>query len=365
MLARLIETHQSTAPFLRHKVISLTTVGEIGEKLRLAGVEVHALRMSSPFHLPLALLRLCRLLRCERPDIVQTWMYHADLLGGLAARLSGIRALLWGIRTTDITKGGSRLTRCIRWLCARLSWIIPAQIVCVAESARLIHERLGYRADRMAVIPNGLNVEKMVAAPSVVASLRSDMEIPVDAKVVGMVGRFNPVKGQQLFVQAAALVASQNPDVRFLMVGRGCDSSNSTLVSWIAETAYPECFVLLGERQDVPVCLAAMDIFVLPSRTEGFPNVLAEAMAMSRPCVSTDVGDAAVVLGESGKVVPPDDIYALAKALIHMLGLSIDQRSALGQAARRRIEQEFSMARCAQMFATLYMNVLANQKSDS
>ncbi len=357
MLARLIETHKQTSPSFQHSVISLTTEGEIGAQLRRTGIEVRALGMVSMFHTPWTLVRLVQLLRQECPDIVQTWMYHADLLGGLAARVAGIQTVLWGIRTSDITKGGSRLTQVIRWLCARLSWFVPKRIICVAEAARLLHVALGYREDLMKVIPNGLDVDQMVAHPNAVATLRYEKSLTLNTLVVGMVGRFNEVKGQKNFIRAAGLIANLHPNVRFLMVGRGCDETNPELVSWIAETSYPERFLLLGERQDVPVCLAAMDIFVLPSRTEGFPNVLAEAMAMGRPCVTTDVGDTALVLGDCGKVVPPDDVPALAQALDHMLAISPSVRLALGMAGRQRIEKEFSMTQCAIRFAELYKDV--------
>lgn len=357
MLTRLIETHQNTAPWLQHVVISLTTLGEMGSRLSQAGIEVNAIGLSSPIYTPLAFVRLFRLLRHERPDVVQTWMYHADLLGGLAARLAGIRTVLWGIRTSDITKGGSRLTQVIRWLCTWLSWFVPKRIICVAEAARQLHVALGYRESLMMVIPNGLDVDQMVAHPHAVATLRGEKSLSLNTQVVGMVGRFNEVKGQKNFVQAAGLIAQRHPNVRFLMVGRGCDSSNPMLISWIAETNCPELFLLLGERQDVPVCLAAMDVFVLPSRTEGFPNVLAEAMAMGRPCVTTDVGDTALVLGDCGEIVPPDNAPALAQALDLMLAKSPSMRLDMGMAGRQRIEQEFSMTQCAMRFAALYKDV--------
>ena len=363
MLARLIETHQRTSPWLQHDVISLTTHGEIGARLTQAGISVRALGMVSGFFAPVALLRLFLLLRRDRPDIVQTWMYHADLLGGVAARLAGIQTVLWGVRTSDITKGGAGFTRGIRWLCARLSWIVPKRIICVAEAARQLHIGVGYREDIMMVIPNGLDVEQMIATPSTAVSLRAEKLIPFDALVVGMVGRFNAVKGQQNFVKAAGLIALRNTNVRFLMVGHGCDEFNSVLAGWIAKTGCPECFVLTGARKDVSTCLEVMDIFALPSRTEGFPNVLAEAMAMRLPCVTTDVGDAALVLGDCGEVVPPDNPEALARAVEHIMSLSHYQRSVLGLAARQRIEQEFSMIRCAQQFAAVYNGLQGESRS--
>lgn len=221
-----------------------------------------------------------------------------------------------------------------------------------------IHARLGYSAARMMVIPNGLDLERMVATPEAVARLRADHGIAPDDLVVGMVGRFNPIKGQREFVQAAARIADRFPDCRFVMVGRDCDRDNATLAEWLDATGVGERFVLLGNRLDVPVCLAAMDVFVLPSRTEGFPNVLAEAMAMARPCVSTDVGDAARVLGNCGAIVRPEDADAISDAVLGLLESSPEKREQLGARARERVIREYSMERCARAYLDLYDSIM-------
>jgi glycosyltransferase involved in cell wall biosynthesis len=358
MLARLIETQRVCTGGGGHRVVSLTTVGEIGHRLRAQGVEVTALGMVSVLRVPITFWRLFWLLRFQRPDIVQTWMYHADLLGGLAARLAGIRAVVWGIRTTDITVGGSRVTRVVRWLCARFSRRVPRRIICAANASLRVHAALGYDAARMTVIPNGVVLERMVAAPDAVAALRAEHGLGPEARVVGMVGRFNAVKGQQDFIAAAGQIARGCPQARFLMVGLGCDADNGQLAAWIAQSGVAERFVLLGKRADVPVCLKAMDVFVMPSRTEGFPNVLAEAMAMARPCVVTDVGDARVVLGGCGSIVPPQSPAALADAVLAMLAADQGTRDAQGKAARQRVESEYTMARSAQSFESLYNDLV-------
>lgn len=362
MLLRLIKAQTIMQCGFRPQVITLTTVGAIGQQLQRSGVTVESLGMRSILGAPLALWRLVRRLRALGPDVVQTWMYHADLLGGLAARLSGVKHVIWGIRTTDISKGGSRATALVRWLCARVSHRIPSRIICAAQAALRVHAGLGYAADRMVVIPNGFDMARLQASSEQVAALRAYCGFGADTIVVGMLGRFNSVKDQQNFVQAAGLLARQYGSVRFLMVGRDCDAANPVLATWIASTGVAERFVLLGERSDAPVCLAAMDVFALPSRTEGFPNVLAEAMAMGRPCVTTDVGDAAFVLDECGVVVPSEDAAALANGMRQLIELPPRERAALGRLARERVEREFSMERCAQRFADVYADVMNSSK---
>ena len=344
-------------------VVSLTSLGQIGADLRASQITVHALGMRSLRQAPLALLQLTRLIRRYRPLIVQTWMYHSDLLGGLAARMAGCKNIIWGIRTTDVSRGGSRATSWVRWLCARWSGWLPHTIVCAAEASRLVHAALGYRADRLVVIPNGFDLQRLQAPAGAREALRIQSGLSKDSLVIGFLGRFNAVKDVQNFVNAAGHVARQHPHARFLMVGAGIDTCNRTLGGWLEKTGFADRFILLGARSDVCVCLAAMDVFALSSFSEGFPNVVGEAMAMRLPCVVTDVGDAALLLGNCGVVVPPKDSVALAQGMAYLLDLPLAQRQALGGAARARIAIEFSMTRCAQRFESVYADVLENPRN--
>lgn len=362
MLRRLIETQRAQDKSMEHQVISLTTVGAIGKELQERGVTVTALGMRSPLQVPFVLWKLTRQLRRLRPDIVQTWMYHADFLGGLAARFAGIRNVVWRICTTDVAKGGSRLTVLLRWVCARLSHRVPHTILCVAEAARRVHLAVGYCEERVVVLPDGFDMERLQASVAGTTQLRQACGFGPDTVVVGTLGRFNRVKDQENFVRAAGLIALEYPSVRFLMVGRGCDSANPALMNWIASTGGADRFVLLGERSDAPICLAAMDIFVLSSRTEGFPNVLGEAMAMGRLCVTTDVGDAALMLGEHGIVVPPEDAPALADGIAQMLTIPQQERCVLARRQHLHIEQNFSIERCARRFTAVYEDVLTKPR---
>lgn len=358
MLRRLLLAQAAADSASRTTVVSLGKFGPIGEMLRRAGIDVIALGMRTPLGAPLAVWRLRRLLLRLRPDVVQTWMVHADLLGGLAARAAGIRAVVWGIRTTDFSIN-PLATRAVRWLCARLSSTLPHVIVCAAEASRRAHVQAGYDASRMLVIPNGFDATAWQPQPQRGAQVRSELGLPADGVVVGCVGRFNVAKDQGTFVAAAARVAARRADCRFLLVGRGLDRGNAELMRWIEATGHAARFVLLGERTDVAACLAAMDIFVLPSRSEGFPNALGEAMAMALPCVSTDVGDAAVLLGDTGRIVPPRDPSALAEAVLALAALPSAQRGQIGQSARERVLERFSLQQACERFTALHRQVAA------
>lgn len=171
-------------------------------------------------------------------------------------------------------------------------------------------------------------------------------------------GRFNPDKDQKNFVMATGRLARINFNVRFMMVGRNLDVNNLDLMHWIKETDHVDRFILLGERSDVSACLSAMDIFCLHSRTEGFPNVLGEAMAIGLPCVATDVGDAALLLGGDGIIVQKENHVLLANGLKKLLALTGEERSLLGRNAKQRINDKFTLSRTREQFEVIYNEVL-------
>ena len=360
MLRRLCESFNSSSED-EHRVISLTDLGEVGALLRAHGVTVDTLGMRGAWDVFSAFNKLVRLLQSTKPDVVQTWMYHADLLGGLAARRVGVKAVIWGIRTTDVSKGGGRATIIIRRLCAWLSSSVPSVIICAAQASRASHVAVGYSPGKMTVIPNGFDLERMVAQPQDRESIRSTQGIDEDDLVIGSLGRYNQVKDHSSFVKAAGLLAARFAHVKFLMVGRDVDHANSALMAEIAATGCPDRFVLLGERRDVPACFKAMDIFCLHSVTEGFPNVLGEAMSMALPCVTTDAGDAAFLLGENGFVVPIQDPPALAEALAQIAGATAAERTAMGQGAYMRIVENFTMKCTEHKFRAIYDRLYLNQ----
>ena len=362
MLKRLAVAHLRH-PQYRHEVISLRTLATVGPMLEAHGIRVDALGMGSPRDMPRVLMRLVREIRARRPDVVQTWMYHSDLLGGLAARLAGLRRVIWGVRIADIGPhmGISRSTGLVRKACARLSRRLPARIVYVAHSARRVHEALGYAADRGVVIPNGYELPPALPRDR----LKAELDLPAEALVVGSAGRFNLQKDPESFVAAAAIAGARDPRLRFVMIGRGYTADNAELAGWIAASGVADRFHLLGERHDLQALLAGMDLFCLHSIGEGFPNVVAEAMSAGTPCIVTDVGDAAFLVGDTGTVVPPSDPEALAGAVAELAALPDDRRRTLGEAARERVASEFSIEVVARLYGELYDGLAAGAAAET
>ncbi|NYT22700.1 glycosyltransferase [Alcaligenaceae bacterium] len=350
-----------------HTVISLGGEDVFGPRLRAAGVQVHALRMKdSPLAAPAALWRLRGLLKRLRPDVVQTWMYHADLLGGVVARLAGIRAIAWGIRNSGADlRHGSRSGRAVAWLCARLSRWIPGVIVACADDAARRHREWGYDADRMLVIPNGYDMAAWRPDDAARDDLRGEWGVEPDTVLIGSVARWNPLKDHANLLDAFARSLKLHPGLRCVLVGQGMDAGNTELASMLRQHGIQEQVMLLGRRDDVPRILNALDVYVLSSRAEGFPNVVAEAMATGLPCVVTDVGDAARIVGDCGWVVPPRDAQALAAAIGAAAGLlesgeGRGEHMSRARRGRERVEQHYGLETMRRRYQTVWSRLAAD-----
>lgn len=340
----------------RHHVVSLTDDGVFGERLRAAGVTVTTLNMPSGRISLDGLRRLYRLLKTEHPDAVQTWMYHADLIGGVAARMAGIRAVSWGIRNSGANLAqGSRASRISAWLCARLSRWVPARIVACAEEASRRHQAWGYRADIMRVIPNGYDLSRWQPDAQARARLRAEWGVADDTVLIGSVARWNPLKDHANFLAAFAQCLVRRPGLKAVLVGDGISADNAALMALVDRHGLRQHVMLLGRRDDVPAVMNALDVHVLSSLAEGFPNVVAEAMATGVACVVTDVGDAARIVGQDGWVAPPRNAAALADAVLAAVAALGEPATAQRlRRARERIAGEYGLARMVQAYDELW-----------
>lgn len=291
-------------------------------------------------------LRLVRLLRKDRPDILHAYLPMANVLALLASRfLPGTRIVL-GMRASnmDLSRYDTlaavsyRLERCL----ARSADLIIAN----AEAVRIHAVSNNYPADRLRVIPNGFDTDRFRPRPQHRDRIRRSWGLPQDAIVIGTVGRLDPMKDHETFLQAGAQLVATNPKLRLVVIGGGTEVRRQALARDVADLGLQDRVLLLGESRDVAEAYSAMDVFVLSSSFgEGFPNVVGEAMSCERPCVVTDVGDAAKIVGDAGVVVRPRDASALAGAIGRVLALPAPERDAMGAAARRRIVEHYSVKR--------------------
>jgi glycosyltransferase involved in cell wall biosynthesis len=358
-LQRLVTTPQDG---IEHRVISLTGEGELGPEIRAAGVHVEALSLTGMAGAPFALTRLVRMLRENPPDVLMTWLYHADFFGTVAAALGPRTQLVWNIRCADmdLSKYGY-VIRALPPVLARMSRR-PVAVVANSQAGRLIHERYGYGPKRWEFLPNGFDMQTFRPDTGRRAATRAALGIDQAAPVVGLFARFDPMKDHATFLNAAEIVAKARPETLFLLVGRGTDGAAFDDLIGHREDLRAR-LILLGERRDVPDLMAATDIAVCSSLTEGFPNTIGEAMASGVPCVSTDVGDAAALIGDTGGIVPKADPMALAHKIEEFLNIAPEARAVLGAAARQRIEEKFSLQAIVTRYSELFRELALSPRN--
>lgn len=359
MLTKLVAAMDRTA--FDVEVASLEVLRPMAERISSFGVPVQTLEMKSGRLDPRRLLRFVGWLRRGRFDVIQTWMYHADLLGGLAAKLAGRLPVAWGIRQSNLDpRHNKRSTLGIVKACAKLSSWLPSRIVCCSEVARRVHAEAGYDADKLMVIPNGFDLQTFRPDPQARLALRRELGLADSAILIGHVARFDTQKDHRTLMQAAGLLEDAAEDVHFVLCGEGVDADNPLLRRWIGDAGVAARCHLLGLRQDVHRVHAALDIGVCSSVGEGFSNAIGEAMACGVPCASTDVGDSSLLVGDTGRVVSPGEPAALAAACRDLLRIGSEERSRLGRAARQRISERFSLPAVTAQYESLYRDLAAH-----
>ncbi len=339
-------------------VISMMERGPIGKKIAEAGVPVFRLGMGRGKPTPGGLSRFYHLLKRESVDIIQTWLYHADLFGLFVGRLAEVRRVVWGIRCSDMRLRHYRpLTALVVRLCGVLSPLADAIVVNSQEGAR-IHRKRGYLTDRMVLIPNGFDTVAFQPDESARGRLLNELGLEENAKLIGLIARFDLMKDHPNFLGAAALLAGNDPSAHFVMVGRGVTPNNRTLASYVPEGLEGRLH-MLGQREDVACIAAALDIATSSSAFgEGFSNTIGEAMACGVPCVVTDVGDSARIVGDTGVVVPAGDSEALAGGWRKILEMSPEKRAVMSARARERIQREYELGVVVQRFEDLYEKLM-------
>lgn len=361
MLLKVLE-HLDRQRFTPH-VISLTTLGELAPRISALGIPVEAVGMKPGLLSPVGFLRLLRLLKRLRPDAVHTWLYHADLLGGLATRLTGVSAVGWCIRSSNLDRDNTHwTTRVVVRLCAVLSNWVPRRVLLCSETARQIHVSLGYAVEKMVVVPNGFDLSHFKPDRNARHEVRAELGIANETPLVGLIGRFDPMKNHAGFFEAAGLLHSRMPQVHFLLAGNGINESNEALMRSIRVASLLSNTHLLDLRDDIPHLMAALDVLASSSYGEAFPNVLGEAMACGVPCAVTDVGDSAYIVGDTGCVVAPGNMVGLADVLEELLTLPLPEKATLGELARARVAQHFEIGRVVCQYEEFYESLRGGER---
>ncbi len=355
MLERLVLAGRRINPEIEQRVVSLSTAGIVGRRLQDAGVPVESMNMGIT---PRSFFGLARLTRQLRPrggaTIVQTWLWHADLVGGLCARAAGNRRLVWNLRNSMPAHAATKLaSRAVARLCSVLSWWVPEKILCNSVAAREAHVSLGYARERFVIIPNGFDLGVFARSAAARGELRTHWGVDEHDVLVGMVARVDPLKDHATFIRCAAMIAAGFPHVRFVLVGEGV-TSDASIRDLIAQAGLVPRFILEERRDDVQRVMSALDVFCLASKSEGFPNVLGEAMACATPAVATDVGDVRDILRDERLVASVGSAESLARCVSFVVGMGESGRHQLGLRQRHEVETRFDIARVWNMYRDLY-----------
>jgi len=346
-------------------VISLTDYGSLGNNIKNLNIPVYKMEMKAGFPDPFKVWRFIKLIRKINPELIQGWMYHGNLAALLAKWvLSNHVPLLWNIRhTPDNLKKEKRTTARVIRLGARLS-AQSDRIIYNSKVSAQKHESMGYDNKNKSIIPNGFNCEQFKPFNNAKSKLRHSLGLKKDTLLIGLVARYHIMKDHITFLHSAGKLNKTYPEIHFVLVGQDVDKNNHFLIKLIEDLKITKNVHLLGKRMDVDEITAGLDIACSSSSWgESFSNAIGEAMACGIPCIVTDVGCSARMVGETGVVVKPGDRKAFTDAMIRLMKMSSEERQGLGKLARNRIIKHFSLNLVAKQYEDMYKNLLNIKKA--
>ncbi len=332
-------------------VVSMTDIGPIGTEIRNQDVSIHALNMKKGIPDPRGISRLKAVVFHYEPDIIQCWMYHANLFGLLFSRR---KPLVWNIRCSDMDLSRYGFVYKSTVKAGAIFSKIPDALIANSFAGKKFHEGLGYDPKRWEIIPNGFDPGLFKPDAKARTTIRFELGIPEDAPVIGLIARFDPMKDHRTFFHAAHLLLKTHPTVHFVLAGQNITSHNPELYRLTGDYRNSRQFHLLGQRRDIPDVLNALDIATSSSLSEGLSNTIGEAMAAGVPCVVTDVGDSRLLVGDAGHVVPKNNPEILARAWQRLIDAGPDHIRLLGDMARKRIQEHYCLDTSVRRYEELY-----------
>jgi len=336
-------------------VITLKEKGELSEDFESQNIRVYNVGGTGGVLRVSALIKSLNIFREINPGIIQGWLAHGNLVAQIASTFLPYRlSTLWNIRYTALPKAETKNSTLLIIKLLSLLSFLPQKIIFNSKAGADDHCSMGYRSDKSCIIPNGFDTKLFSLSEKNRSSVRSELNISEEAILIGLIGRFDPLKDHSCYLKAGAKLLSNKREIFFLLAGREVDWQNRHLRQLIKKLGISEKVFLLGERQDIPRITAALDIAACSSVAEGFPNVIGEAMSCGIPCVVTDVGDSAWLVGDSGMVVPPRNHEALCEAWLKLIEMGSAKRRVLGEKARKRIENHFSIQKVVKKYEQLY-----------
>jgi len=343
----------------KHIVISLSGSEKYFYLLRKLGISVYLLNLK--FYSINKFFLLIKILRYLKPDIVQTWLVHADLIGGIAARLSGIKNIIWNVRHSDLKINKTKLSTTLFIIAASKIFylFIPQFIIVVFKNPKKIYKIKNYNKNRLKYIPNGYDLSILKPSKFQKKIFRKRIKIEKSTILIGNVSRYDPKKNHLILLNALSLIRSKNVNFFCVLVGSKITQNNIELISLIKKLKLSKYVKLLGETDNIAEIMNGLDIYVQSSTYgEGFPNVVAEAMSCGVPCVVTDVGDSSFIVGKTGWIVPPNNVSKLANTILRALNEKSSRKwSVRCDKARSRIKEKFGIMRMTKSYNKIWSKI--------
>ena len=332
-------------------LISLTDIGYYGSILRKEGYKIHSLNMKKNIFVFFKIIYLLILIIRFKPRIVQTWLYHANLVGGIAAKLLGVKKIYWTVHH-DFEYRNLYMMLEMRIL-VFLSYIIPDKIIYGSNPVKNNHVLNGYFREKSIVINNGVSTSKFRPIPELRDSIRKDLNITKKCLLLGNIARYIPLKDHETLLKSLKILKSKGINFKCLLIGQGLSNENREFKIRIKKYGLEDKVILYGKTYEINHILNAFDINILTSKKECSPISLIESMSTGIPCISTNVGDAIELIGDSGWVVNTSDYKSIAKLI---MDINLDKKilKIKSNIARKRVEKNYPIEKMINKYKKLY-----------
>lgn len=344
---------------VEHSVLCLSDdrTSLVSSRLLASGIPVFYLNFDGLFGL-LNILCLFKFVKIFSPDILQGWMYHGNLVSIFIRFLCKFNTpIVWNIRRSLHALHTEKwTTRLVIRLNSKFSFL-PTKIIYNSMASAAHHQGIGFSDKKTVLIPNGFDLSLFLPDIEARSTIRQQLGFVNEEIVIGLVGRYHPVKGHKVFLEAAGMLVRKYSNVRFVLVGERIDYNNRLLSHVIAEHNVSGYVVLLGCRADVHVVINSFDIYTSASLGEAFSNTLGEAMATAIPCVATDVGESKILLDKYGFIVKPNSAASLYEGWCKVIEMDANERKIMAHSGREHIKNLYSLDRVSSLYSKLYADL--------
>ena len=347
------------SPQNENLVISLKDKGKYGSLFEKNGIKVFYFNFSFNLFALFKFYKLIKIITNINPDIVQTWMYHANFIGGCAAYLSNSRNIFWSVHHTSLKKNlNKKTTLIIARLNSILSYIIPKKIIYCAESAKNAHIKFGFCKNKFIVIPNGIDFLKFKKSNYQRFKYRKEIGVSKHENLFGTVARFDPNKDHISLLKSINLLRNTGLQFKYLLVGENIDYKNKILVKLIEKYNLKDIVLLLGKENRISFVMNALDLHVLSSKSEAFPLVVLEAIACDTLCISTNVGDISKIIKNKNFIIDPNNHEYLCEAIVKFNKLDYQKKKEIKKRTYKIIKNNFSINKMSKTYNKLYSKYL-------